>query len=866
MKPNDNSIKLHIGCGTSIKEGYYNIDQYVEAPGVIQMDIFNLSFESDSVDEIFTEHMLEHIGKFEVPLAIKEWARVLKPDGKLVMNLPNLEWCMQQWLAKPEDERWGWQLDTVFGLQTHAGEFHKTGFTAPRLQQLLKVAGFQNINISNYWSHAQSCFWVEATKGYYTSAVKCLASIVVPWWDHSELLELWEHNLKYLPDTEIIFIDNGSAPKGKAALEEFCSQHNIKLLRNETNLGFAAANNQGAKLASGKYILHLNNDVGIEDSPIEYLCNLAAEGLAGPLAQNELGEFYLEGWALCIKRFLLEALGGWCEDYGPGYWDDVDLSHRARLAGYSLTPVQDINRLIHHITNATGRDGRIDQLALHFQNRKIFINKYYSSVPKIIVDGVFFQLYRTGIARVWQSLLQEWAVDGFAKHIVVLDRAGTAPKILGIRYRTIPPYNYSTTDADREMLQQLCDEEGADLFISTYYTTPISTTSVFMAYDMIPEVLTANLDEPMWREKHYGIRQASTYITISENTAHDLVKFFPAIVQDSVTVAHCGVASLFSPASQEEIRNFKIKYGISKPYFMCVGAGAGYKNSIGFFRAFDQLASKQGFEIVCTGTGVLLEGEFRNYTFGIVVHKLQLSDEELRLAYSGAVALVYPSKYEGFGLPVLEAIASGCPVITCSNSSIPEVAGEAALYVNDEDVDGLANALCEVQKPKIRHSLIAAGLEQAKKFSWSKMAKTVSAALIDTTLLRLNLKEINLIIFPDWTQPEESVGVDIARVVRAIATHPEKNKITILTDNSNISDEDANLALSSVAMNLLMEEDLDVSDGPEISLIGQLSEIQWEALIPRLHARIVLENENREAIAQANAENISSFELDRFMQ
>jgi glycosyltransferase involved in cell wall biosynthesis/predicted SAM-dependent methyltransferase len=862
MKPNDNLIKLHIGCGTQIKEGYYNIDQYVDAPGVIQMDIFNLSFETDSVDEIFTEHMLEHIGKFEVPLALKEWARVLKPDGKLVMNLPNLEWCMQQWLAKPEDERWGWQLDTVFGLQTHPGEFHKTGFTAPRLQQLLKVAGFQNINISDYWSHAQSCFWVEASKGYCTSTVKYLASIVVPWWDHSELLELWEHNLKYLPDTEIIFIDNGSAPTGQAALEKFCIQQNIKLLRNETNRGFAAANNQGAKVATGEYIIHLNNDVEIKDSPIEYLCNLAAEGLAGPLAQNELGELYLEGWALCIKKYLLEALGGWCEDYGPGYWDDVDLSHRARLAGYSLTPVPDMNRLIHHLTNATGRDGRLDQLALHFQNRKIFIKKYYNSVPKIIVDGVFFQLYRTGIARVWQSLLQEWAVDGFAKHIVVLDRVGTAPKILGVRYRTIPAYNYATTETDREMLQQICDEEGADLFISTYYTTPISTTSVFMAYDMIPEVLPANLDEPMWREKHYGIRQASTYIAISENTAHDLVKFFPAIVPESVTVAHCGVASLFSPASQEEIDNFKMKYGISKPYFICVGGGAGYKNSILFFRAFAQLASKQGFEIVCTGSGVLLEGEFRNYTLGTIVHKLQLNDEELRLAYTGAVALVYPSKYEGFGLPVLEALSCGCPVITCPNASIPEVAGEASLYVNDEDVDGLANALCEVQKPKVRNSLIANGLEQAKKFSWSKMAKTVSAALIDATLLCLTLKEINLIIFPDWSQLEESLGLELERVVRTIATHPDKSKMTLFVDSSNISDEDANLALSSVAMNLLMEEDLDVSEGPEISLIGQLSEIQRSALIPRLQGRIVLENENRGAIAQVKAENISLIELD----
>jgi len=86
--------------------------------------------------------------------------------------------------------------------------------------------------------------------------------------------------------------------------------------------------------------------------------------------------------------------------------------------------------------------------------------------------------------------------------------------------------------------------------------------------------------------------------------------------------------------------------------------------------------------------------------------------------------------------------------------------------------------------------------------------------------------------------------------------------MTLLVDSSQISDEDANLALSSVVMNLLMEEDLDVSDGPEISLIGQLSEIQWEAVKPRLHGRIVLENENREAIAQAKAENLALWQID----
>jgi len=494
------------------------------------------------------------------------------------------------------------------------------------------------------------------------------------------------------------------------------------------------------------------------------------------------------------------------------------------------------------------------------QRQTLKIEKPY---PTIIVDGIFFQLYKTGIARVWRSLLQEWADNGFAKHIIVLDRAGTAPAIAGIRYRLVPPYDYGRTDADREMLQQVCDEEGADLFISSYYTTPLSTPSVFMAHDMIPELMGANLNHPMWREKHYGIQHASAYIAVSENTARDLVKFFPDTALDLVTVAKNGVDhKIFSPASYEDINRFKTKYSISKPYFILVGAGSSYKNSMLFFKAFAQLCSRQGFEILCTGSGSLLETEFRDYTSGSAVHMLQLSDEELSIAYSGAVALVYPSKYEGFGLPVLEALACGCPVITCANASIPEVAGEAAIYVNDEDVDGLANALCEVQKPSVRKSLITAGLEQAKKFSWSKMAEIISSALIDATLLPLNLKDINLIVFPDWSQPEESLCLELEQVIKAIATHPDSSQTTLLVHNESIPEEESALILSSISMNLLMQEDLDVSEGPEISFVGQLGEMQWKALLPRVQARIVLENENQEVIALFKAANIPSWEAN----
>lgn len=126
------------------------------------------------------------------------------------------------------------------------------------------------------------------------------------------------------------------------------------------------------------------------------------------------------------------------------------------------------------------------------------------------------------------------------------------------------------------------------------------------------------------------------------------------------------------------------------------------------------------------------------------------------------------------------------------------------------------------------------------------------------------LSEVNLIIFPDWSQPEELVSQDLASVIRANAAHPDKSNMALLIESSNISDEEANLILSGVVMNLLMEEDLDVTESGEISLIGKLDEIQWEALLPHLHARIILENEDHQALARTRVQALPSYNLDSF--
>lgn len=128
--------------------------------------------------------------------------------------------------------------------------------------------------------------------------------------------------------------------------------------------------------------------------------------------------------------------------------------------------------------------------------------------------------------------------------------------------------------------------------------------------------------------------------------------------------------------------------------------------------------------------------------------------------------------------------------------------------------------------------------------------------------INLPLRDRNLVIFPDWSQSEISLTAELKQIIKSLITHPHKEQITILIDNSNNSDETANLILSSIAINLLMEEELEIDEGPEIALIGQLSPIQWQALVSHLTGRIKLEQENQEAIASVGAEIIPIYDLE----
>jgi glycosyltransferase involved in cell wall biosynthesis len=342
----------------------------------------------------------------------------------------------------------------------------------------------------------------------------------------------------------------------------------------------------------------------------------------------------------------------------------------------------------------------------------------------IVIDGMFYQIGRSGIARVWTKLLENWAHTEFAQQLVVVDRQKTCPRVPGITYRDATAFFHNNDKADRKQLQAICDDVQATLFTSTYYTLPVHTPSAMLVHDMIPEVLGWNLQEPMWQQKQKCLQESSYFAAISRNTARDLRQHLNKL-ELPVCIAYDG--NDFQATSPAQVADFKARHRITRPYFLISGSRSDYKNVKLFFDAFETLGTDRAyFAIVCTGGGQI-EAEFVAQAGPAHLQVVILNDQDMQNAYTGALALVYPSMYEGFGLPVLEAMSCDCPVITTNAASIPEVGGDAPLYIdlNDKTRSQLLQmreCMISVIDPEVRRTKVQMGRIQARQFSWSGMA------------------------------------------------------------------------------------------------------------------------------------------------
>jgi glycosyltransferase involved in cell wall biosynthesis len=355
---------------------------------------------------------------------------------------------------------------------------------------------------------------------------------------------------------------------------------------------------------------------------------------------------------------------------------------------------------------------------------------------RILVDGIFFQLAETGISRVWRSALPLLAARPDVE-VLLLDRGGVPP-MEGVRLLPFPSYQFRYTVAESALIQKMCDHYAIDVFSSTYYTTPLDTPSLMIVHDMIPELFDFDFTGRDISDKELTICHARKHLAVSKQTAADLLKFYPELISNPARIAHNGVDhEIFNPRSDTEVIDVRRKLGTTRPYFITVGERSqhkGYKNTKLFFRSLKELKDFD-FDIVCVGGAPDLEDYIKELTPPeISVTRIQLGDDELAAAYTGAAALVYPSIYEGFGLPVAEAMACACPVITTRAGSLKEVAGDAARLVGVDNTRDMARALTDVRDETVRHRLITLGLKQAVGFRWDQFVDALEETARELTL------------------------------------------------------------------------------------------------------------------------------------
>ncbi len=226
------------------------------------------------------------------------------------------------------------------------------------------------------------------------------------------------------------------------------------------------------------------------------------------------------------------------------------------------------------------------------------------------------------------------------------------------------------------------------------------------------------------------LRKSQMAIAISKSTKDDIVRFWE-IPEERIAVAYGGVSEEFHPLPEDEVDRFRRKWGLPKDFILFLGTLEPRKNLVrlvkAYSRAFEAEPSLPHL-VIAGARGWYYQDVFetvhRLYMDSRVIFPGFVPDEDLPLWYNAAGMFVYPSLFEGFGLPVLEAMACGTPVVASDVSSIPEVVGDAGILVPPEDEEKLAEAILSLWKDvDLRRELSRRGIEQAGKFSWDETAR-----------------------------------------------------------------------------------------------------------------------------------------------
>lgn len=352
-----------------------------------------------------------------------------------------------------------------------------------------------------------------------------------------------------------------------------------------------------------------------------------------------------------------------------------------------------------------------------FYDYQIFSNQRYGGISR----------YFHEISRIIPTIEGD-SVEVFVPlHINEYIYKSVAPRIIGIKAPQ-PRFTRLATRIINSSLTRLRSHSthDTDIFHETYYSlldrAPRSAKRIITVHDMIherfPESFSRN--DATHRAKLAALRRADHIICISENTRQDLIETTDIPLEKTSVVRH-GYSLTTTPGSVPSPI-------VQVPYMLYVGARAGYKNFEGLLSAYARSSLRNEFSLVCFGGGNATPRESSlAQSLGIDpanIIFLSGSDSMLSSLYASASAFVYPSLYEGFGIPPLESMSFGCPVICSNTSSMPEVVGDAAELFDPNDFDSMRIALERVLSSADRsQQLVTLGYERIKLFSWEKCAR-----------------------------------------------------------------------------------------------------------------------------------------------
>jgi glycosyltransferase involved in cell wall biosynthesis len=301
--------------------------------------------------------------------------------------------------------------------------------------------------------------------------------------------------------------------------------------------------------------------------------------------------------------------------------------------------------------------------------------------------------------------------------------------------REIRPY-YALKGMAGHLWEQAClpASVGSSLLWSPNNTGPVFVRrQVCTIHDIIP------IDRPEWFSRSFvswykwllpALAKSSQHlIAISEFTRSRIIDAF-GVAPEKVSVVLNGIGPEFTPRPASEVERVRRTLSISPaPYLLYVGSVEPRKNLVRLLEAWERInESCPDTQLLITGLSTRGSRVFSDVNITKVPARVNftgyVSDEDLPALYSGAVAFVYPSLYEGFGLPPAEAMACGTPVITSNGTSLPEVVGDAAVLVDPEDVHSIADAILQVVgDDSLRAEMSRRGIERAKRFTWDNAAQ-----------------------------------------------------------------------------------------------------------------------------------------------